>query len=457
MRCAAADANVRDPGVDRSLRAAGAAVAGPASDPAAAPAPEPSPGYGVPDTMRALVLSGRGMEHLAVVTVPTPEPGPGQLLARVDAAGICTSLVKLIAQGSDHAYLYGWDPSAHPLILGDEGSVTIVGVGASLRGRYAVGERYVVQPAVDHEPIRHRSRYRNVEAVHKLGVGYTLPGHLAEYVPIPEEVLEAECLLPLPDADIAYAHAAIGEPISCVVSAHEHHLHLTQASPGGERRAHKGLLPRGVTVVVGAGSMGRMHVDVALGRPLRAIVVVDLLQERLQRTLELFADRAERAGVRLHAATSVEQAQGIVGGLTGHRGADDVIVAAGSARAVEGAQALCGRGAVLHLFGGFSHESRMLDLDGNRIHYRETVVTGSSGGSPWDLARTLELLGGRRIDAGAHITRVADLSHAPELIASIARRELDGKAVVYPHRRTDTVRSVDRWTAADEAEYLEEP
>ena len=75
----------------------------------------------IPDTMRALVLSGRGFDHLAVREVPIPRPNPKQLLARVDAAGICTSLIKLIEQGSDHSYLYGLDPAEHPLILGDEG------------------------------------------------------------------------------------------------------------------------------------------------------------------------------------------------------------------------------------------------------------------------------------------------------------------------------------------------
>jgi NADPH:quinone reductase-like Zn-dependent oxidoreductase len=46
--------------------------------------------------MRALVLDGIGFDHLRVRKVPTPRPGPKQMLARVDAAGICTSLIKLI-------------------------------------------------------------------------------------------------------------------------------------------------------------------------------------------------------------------------------------------------------------------------------------------------------------------------------------------------------------------------
>ena len=61
----------------------------------------------IPPQMRALALDGVGMEHLGPRTVPTPRPDPRQLLARVDAAGVCTSLIKLIAQGPQHSDLCG--------------------------------------------------------------------------------------------------------------------------------------------------------------------------------------------------------------------------------------------------------------------------------------------------------------------------------------------------------------
>ena len=75
----------------------------------------------IPNTMRALVLEGTGFEHLKIQEVPVPRPGPRQMLARVDAAGICTSNIKLVQQGPNHSMLYGWDITKHPLILGDEG------------------------------------------------------------------------------------------------------------------------------------------------------------------------------------------------------------------------------------------------------------------------------------------------------------------------------------------------
>jgi len=70
--------------------------------------------------MRALVLDGTGFDHLQIRKVPVPLPGPRQMLARVDAAGICTSNIKLVEQGPNHSLLYGWDLTRYPLILGDE-------------------------------------------------------------------------------------------------------------------------------------------------------------------------------------------------------------------------------------------------------------------------------------------------------------------------------------------------
>jgi D-arabinose 1-dehydrogenase-like Zn-dependent alcohol dehydrogenase len=93
-------------------------------------------------------------------------------------------------------------------------------------------------------------------------------------------------------------------------------------------------------------------------------------------------------------------------------------------------------------------------LDTGIVHYKEINVTGSSGGSPWDVERTLGLMAGGEIETAAHITRIADLEHVPEVIAMIKRQELDGKAIIYPHRRTPEIEAVERWTADDEKKYL---
>lgn len=412
----------------------------------------------IPAEMRAVVLDGAGFHHLKVRKVITPRPGPGQMLARVDAAGICTSLIKLIEQGSAHSLLSGWDVSRFPLILGDEGSVTLVEVGAELQSRFHPGERYVIQPAVDLAPINHRERYKDeAKGVSKVAVGYTLDGHLAEYILICEEILAAGCLLPLPDSNLPYAHAALSEPFSCVISGQDHHIHLTQSDPNHPRGVAKGLKPGGVTVILGAGAMGRMHVALAMSYHPRAIVVADLVESRLELVRSLFGPRAVADGILLRTLNPLERSLPfVVSEMTGLAGADDVIVAVGSRKAITDAQILLGRGGVLNLFGGLKKDEDVVDFDTGLVHYKEINITGSSGGSPWDVARTLELMAAKEIDAGGHIAQIGDLEHVPEFLARIKAQNIDGKAVVYPHRRTSEIRVVKSWSAQDEQGYLED-
>jgi len=413
--------------------------------------------FTIPAEMRALVLNGKGFEHLGVRKVPTPRPGPRQMLARVDAASICTSLIKLVEQGPDHKFIYGRDIARHPLILGDEGAVTVVEVGEELRNRYQPGARYVLQPAVDHPPLHHREWYRdNAKGVMKIAFGYTLGGHLAEYVLIPEEALAADCLLPLPDPSICYAHASLSEPIACCIFAQEHHVHQLLERPASPRRTINGLTPGGVTVIIGAGVMGRMHVDLSLSYRPRAVVVADLLESRLAAVRTHLAPRAQKLGIALHTINpKATDLRSLVNELTDDRGADDVIVAVGSATAMQSALSLVGRGAVLDLFGGLKKGEEVVGFDTGIIHYQGINVTGSSGGYPWDLARALELMAAREIDAGIHVTRVGDLEHSPDFLRLIITQEIDGKAVVYPHRRTQKIHAVKSWSAQDEQDYLQ--
>ena len=217
----------------------------------------------------------------------------------------------------------------------------------------------------------------------------------------------------------------------------------------------KGLKPGGVTVVIGAGAMGRMHVDLALSYRPRVIMVADLVDSRLGIVKSLFGPRAADEGIALHAVNpATTELKKLVDEVTGYAGADDVIVAVGSKPAIENAQNLVGRGAVLNLFGGLKKGEDIVGLDTGIVHYKEINVTGSSGGSPWDIARTLELMASKQIDPGAHITRIGDLEHAIDFLRMVKAQEIDGKAVVYPHRRTREIRVVKAWSAQDERDYL---
>jgi len=411
--------------------------------------------FDIPQTMQAVIAAGTGFENLRVAEVPVPQIGPDQILARVDAAGVCTSILKLIDQGPEHTYINGWDMKKWPLILGDEGSVTLVKIGENLKGKYRPGERYAIQPAVGVGPIVHRERYNNNgEGMYKCGVGYSLPGHLAQYICIQEEVLAGGCLLPLGDDDLAYFAVSMAEPISCVYSAQQRNYHLLKDSPFAERRANMGFLPGGVAVVVGAGAMGRMHVELALRFRPAVLVVADLQQGRLDKAAKAVAEKSRSCGTRLVCVTADKLRQ-TISELSGGRGADDIILAVGVNAVQQQAIELLAPGGVANLFGGLPRGQHILKLDAIAVHYREIKVVGSSGGEPSDMAATLEAIHTGDIDPGNYVAAVGSLDNAIDVLKMIKETQIDGKAILYPHIKHTPLKTVDYWDKQQEIDFLD--
>ncbi|OGV67127.1 MAG: hypothetical protein A2283_18255 [Lentisphaerae bacterium RIFOXYA12_FULL_48_11] len=410
----------------------------------------------VPATMQAVVLSGRGFENLAVKEVPVPEVGPGQILARVDAAGVCTSIIKLLAQGEDHTYVNGWDMGKWPVILGDEGSVTLVKIGKKLENKYHCGQRFAVQPAVNVGPILNRERFRdNAAGMHKCAVGYTLPGHLAQYMLIQEEVLEGNCLLPLPDNKMPFFAVSMSEPVSCIMSAQERNFHLVKDGPFAPRRPVMGVLPGGVTVVIGAGAMGRIHAELAMRAKPSAVIVCDVQKERLDKTVEAVGRKAGEKGIKLICVTS-DKLHETVRSVSGGKGADDIILAVGIRPVQQDALTLLAEGGVANLFGGLPKGQHMLELDGLAVHYREIKVVGSSGGDPSDMVASLDAIAKGDLDAGSYVAAVGSLDNAVKVLNMIKEGKMDGKAILYPHIGSMPLQLVDHWSGADEEKFLNE-
>lgn len=412
--------------------------------------------FQLPKTMEAVTLAGPGFENIAVRQVPLPTPGDNQLLCRVDAAGVCTSILKLIAQGPNHTFLNGWDLQKYPVILGDEGSVTLVQTGKNLAGKYQIGQRFGIQPAVDVRPICHRDRYRDQAAgMNKCAVGYTLGGNLAQYLLIQEEVLQGNCLLPLPDDDMPYFAVSMAEPISCVYSAQERQFHIHKASPNAPREPKLGLLPGGTAVVIGAGSMGRMHVEMAMRYRPRYLIVADVIDERLELVQERLGEKASALGITL-VTVHGDHLKDTVRELTDGAMADDVILAVGVQPVQQAALELLGKGGVANLFGGLPRGKHLLQIDAIAVHYNEIKVVGSSGGEPSDLQATLDAIAAGHIDPGNYVYGVGSLRHAPAVLKMIEQNQVDGKVILYPHADLPDLNMVDGWDAEREQALLDE-
>lgn len=157
-------------------------------------------------------LYGAGFANLGreggAIETPMPSFGPDELLVRHDAVGLCFSDVKVIRQGPAHPRIH-LDMQTQPVVLGHEVSLTVVGVGEHLAGRFAVGDRFIVQADIH---------------VHGIGraYGYDIQGGLSRYSVADQRVLNGDdgCyLIPIPPA-VGYAESALVEPWACVDAAY---------------------------------------------------------------------------------------------------------------------------------------------------------------------------------------------------------------------------------------------
>ena len=411
--------------------------------------------YTIPSTMQAVIARGRGFENLKVAEVPIPQINSNQLLARVDAAGVCTSILKLIDQGSDHTFIRGWDMKRYPVILGDEGAITLVKIGDNLKDKYRFGQRFAIQPAVDTDPINHRERYTDVENMHKCAVGYTLGGHLAQYIVVQEEVLKADCMLPLPDEDMAYFAASMAEPISCIISAQDRSYHIHKDGPHAPRVPKLGLLPDGIAVIIGAGAMGRIHAELALRYSPKVLIISDLQQERLDRSKATIGGKAKTKNCKLICVTP-DKLEATVKTESNGRGVDDIILAVGINAVQQNALELLAAGGVANLFGGLPKGKHLLQMDALKVHYQEIKFVGSSGGEPSDMVATLKAIHNHDIDPGNYVAAVGSLDNAIEVLKMIKETKIDGKAILYPHIKQTLLRRVDYWDKEKEADFLNE-
>lgn len=408
----------------------------------------------IPSSMQAVRLHGKGFENIKVDTIPVPEPNDNQALARVDAAGVCSSILKLVAQGSEHTFINGWDLGKFPVIMGDEGSITIVKAGKNAAKKYPVGKRFAVQPAVDSPPIIFRERYnRDAEGMEKVAIGYSLPGHLAQYMLITEETIAADCLLPLPSDDIPCFAGALCEPLSCVISAQDRHLHISQETPVSPRVPKLGILSRGVCVIVGAGPMGQMHAEAALRFAPSHLIVLDIIPERLKQIKERLSDKARRTDTTLHAELS-QNGPELIKTVSHGKGADDIIAAVGSRKVQTECQQWLAKGGVLNLFGGLKRGEHVIELDTLRVHYDEIRLCGSSGGRASDMAEALRMVSEHKFDTGAYLDMVGSLDQFPKAIEMVKNTATEGKIVLYPQIRSTELMRVKSWNRQAENDFV---
>jgi L-iditol 2-dehydrogenase len=294
-----------------------------------------------------------GVRDLRVEDVGDPEPGPGEALIRIHTCGVCPSDLRayLGARSSGGALSLprtpGHEWAGEVVALGDGTDDPNIKVGTRVVAdwRYVCGKCYQCRRGV-------------FNYCENLARG--VRGGFAQYGVAPLSQLRV-----VPD-HVSFEEASFCEPLACIVQAHSY----TQIGLGDD------------VVIVGAGPIGLLHLQVALHRGGR-VIVSDPIAGRLDKAKELGAhdviDAAE--------GDPVER----VKELTEGRGANAVIVAVGAPEPIRQGLQMGGINAWVNLFAG-TYPPTEIPVDPNLIHYKQLRVTGSHDFTPHHFTTALRLI-----------------------------------------------------------------
>jgi L-iditol 2-dehydrogenase len=333
--------------------------------------------------MKALVLVE--YNRLECLEVPDPVVGSGQVLIRVEACGIC---------GSD---VHGLDGSTGrrlpPVIMGHEAAGVVEDIGAHVAGR-RVGDRVTFDPVISCGVCHFcQCGLTNLCDSRRLyGVScdeYRQDGAFAEFVAVP-----ARSVYALPEG-LSFEQGALAEPLS--VAAHA--VGLRPVAEGD------------VVVVVGAGVIGLMAVQVLRASGCRRVIAVDLDEGRLALARKLGADKALKAA----AGDTVRE----VRGLTEGRGADAAIEAVGVSETVRLAIQCVRKGGAVTLVGNLSPTA---ELPLQAVVTREVSLLGSYV-SRGEWPTCLDLLARRVVETARMVSAVAPLAEGAAWFRRLQARE----------------------------------
>jgi propanol-preferring alcohol dehydrogenase len=327
-------------------------------------------------------------------SVPQPDPGPGEVLVRVGAAGVCHSDLHII----DAPDALGMPV---PLTLGHENAGWVEALGAGAGG-FERGEAVAVYGIVGCGVCIAclGGRDNDCRRIPPGGIGLSRDGGMAEFVVVP-----ARQLIPIGDLDVAQA-----APLTDAGLTPYHAIAVTR----------RGLRPGATCVVIGVGGLGHMAVQILAATTAVRIVAVDVREDALRLAREIGAQHAIPSN-----ADTVRAIRDLVGPAPG--GADVVIDCVGAPATVDVARSVVTTGgdiAVVGLGGG------ALPVGFGTIAM-EARVSVPFWGTRAELAEVIALARAGRIRA--HVERFA-LQDTPQAYEQLRAGRFTGRAVVVPHQ-----------------------
>lgn len=331
--------------------------------------------------MSAAVLYGK--EDVRIERVPIPEPKRGEVRLRVGAALTCGTDVKVFRRGY-HAMMV-----RPPAVFGHEFAGTIEALGEGVEG-WRLGQRVLAANSAPCGECFYCLRGLAELCEDLLFVN----GAYAEYITLPARIVEKN-LLPIPDS-LPFEHAALSEPLACVV-----------------RGMEEVPIQSGETVIVlGTGPIGLMFIRLCHLAGSR-VLAVGRRQERLKIAEQLGASEVYDVRKTPHVLETLKAR------TEGGRGADKVIEAVGLPEAWEMAIAMARKAATVSLFGGCPANTHV-KLDTHRVHYEELTLKGTFHHTPSTFRKALQLIATGDVPAALFLQDRAPLVELPHILAQFA-------------------------------------
>jgi L-iditol 2-dehydrogenase len=325
---------------------------------------------------------------------PRPTAGPGELVFRVMAAGVC---------GSDVMEWYRLAKA--PVVLGHEVAGEVVEVGAGLAG-FAAGDRIVTTHHVPCNECRYclAGQHPVCDTLRKTSFD---PGGFAEFVRLPAAHV-ARGTFAVPD-HVSYEEASFVEPLACVVRG---------------QRVAGGAAGKTVTVL-GSGNSGLLHIAWAKAQGAAKILATDIHPFRLA--------AAQRAGADVAIDARGDDVPARIQQANEGRGADLVVVCTAALTALGQATRAIDRGGTILSFALFPPGSAfpfpIYDLGKDGI-----TIVHSYAGPPADMRTALDAIAARRVDVSSLITHRLPLSGTGEAFRLVEAAGESIKVIIEPQK-----------------------
>lgn len=329
----------------------------------------------------------RGQGAVRVEQVPTPGLGPGEILVRVEACGVCHTDLKKVE----------YDLLPPPRIFGHETAGVVAAAGAGV-AKFAVGDRVV---AFHHIPCGdcfycRRKLYAQCPVYKKVGItaGFEpAGGGFAQYVRIMDWIVDRG-VEKIPEG-VSFDEASFVEPVNTCLKAVE------QCAPGEED----------TVLVMGQGPIGLLF-TMLLAQRHCVIAVTDTIASRLE--------LAESCGAQHAWDPRVTDVAGSLQKLTHGRGADIIFIATAAPGLVEEAVRCSRPGARIVLFAQTSDKER-IELPGAAICVGERMLLGSYSASVDVQRESAELVFSRKLPVARLVSHRLPLDKIEDAFA-LARR-----------------------------------